>query len=346
MSRVAQRLWGVTGVLLLALVALGLAWRECVDGNSLDSKRGGVFEITPQESYWSITERLVAEGYAPNQWVVMGYTLLHPRFFKFRSGEYRVDAQERLADFIQRIHEGRVWLHPVTLVEGWSMTALRQSLNNQAFLDNDLAGVANEDLVAQLGIERDTPVPNAEGLFAAVTFSVAKHTKQSAILKQAYALNQKRLAQVWAARDRTIPLQTPYEALILASLIERETANAEERPLIASVFYNRLNRRMRLQTDPTVIYALADRYDGHLHHEDLAVDSPYNTYRHEGLPPGPIGLVGLASLQAALHPAASEYVYFVASGAGDGRHHFSTTLQEHQRAVKQYIDQTASKEHR
>jgi len=323
-------------VVVTIAVAVGFGAVRCRDSVALNDRVGEVFEIEPTESYWRISWRLAERGFIDHPAYLWAYTVLHPKLFKLRAGEYRVEPNERLIDFVRAVHEGRVWLHPVTLVEGWTVKAIRRYLNGCAFLDNDLSEVDDRDLLRVLNLPLDRAVPNTEGLWAAETFKVAKHTRQSSILKQAFALQRKRLEDVWAQRDPSVSLANPYEALILASLIERETAAADERPLIASVFYNRLAVHMRLQTDPTVIYALDDRYDGHLHHDDLSVDSPYNTYQHEGLPPGPIGLVGMASLQAALHPAHTGYVYFVASGLADGRHQFSTTLSEHNQAVKQF----------
>jgi UPF0755 protein len=178
------------------------------------------------------------------------------------------------------------------------------------------------------------PDLDAEGRFFPDTYLFPRGTTDIAYLKRAYAAAEKNLEEQWAARASDLPYRSPYEALIMASIVERETAVPDERPMIAGVFIRRLAKGMRLQTDPTVIYGLGESFDGNLRKRDLLADAPYNTYTRAGLPPTPICLPGRAALAAALHPAAGDALYFVARG--DGSHQFSATLQEHEAAVRRY----------
>ena len=177
-----------------------------------------------------------------------------------------------------------------------------------------------------------------EGLFLPETYRFPKYTRDVDILKQSYGFMQSALAEEWAGRDIGLPISTPYEALVLASIIEKETALADERPRIAGVFVRRLQRRMRLQTDPTVIYGVGVEFDGNLTRRHLRTDTPYNTYTRRGLPPTPIALPGRAAIHAALHPADGNEVFFVATGLGDGSHKFSETKEQHDAAVQEYLN--------
>jgi UPF0755 protein len=176
--------------------------------------------------------------------------------------------------------------------------------------------------------------PHAEGLFFPDTFYFDRGTADIVLLKKSYDSMQSKLTEAWANRVKNLPYKDSYEALIMASIVEKETGKASERPMIAGVFLNRLRIGMRLQTDPTVIYGMGDNYDGNIRKKDLERDTPYNTYTRDGLPPTPIAMPGLESIQAALHPADTKALYFV--GKGDGSHQFSNNLAEHNRAVSQY----------
>jgi UPF0755 protein len=324
-------------LLWLGLLAWFLLSANAEMAKPLQAVTDTAIVIAPGQSWWDSVNRLEQKHIASRWWVI-GYTLWHPRAWRLRAGEYRLSPGMSAAELLDDMMHGHVWLHPVTLIEGMTIKSVRQYLNGLTFLDNDLSTVSDSELIAKLNVAPGLAAVNLEGLLAADTFKVPLHTRQSSLLNEALRLNDKRLSSIWAERADAIAVKTPYEALILASLIERETANAEERPIISAVFHNRLMTDMRLQTDPTIIYALGARYDGHLHHADLQVDSPYNTYRYAGLPPSPIGLVGKASLQAAVHPARSAFLYFVATGEHDGRHRFATTLKQHEANVKLYID--------
>jgi UPF0755 protein len=190
----------------------------------------------------------------------------------------------------------------------------------------------DEQIMERLGFKGEHP----EGRFFPDTYYIHKNISDTEILLRAYNVMNKQLQSMWESRDNDLPLKTAYEALILASIVEKESAAAEERPVIAGVFINRLRKRMRLQTDPTVIYGIGEQYDGDIRFRDLRKDTPYNTYTRGGLPPTPIAMPGLGALKAVMHPEKTDYLYFVAINDDSGRHVFSSTLEQHEKAVDRY----------
>lgn len=249
---------------------------------------------------------------------------------RIKAGSYELErgiTPERLLDKLARGEES---LRAVTLVEGWNWRQVRQALAKADSLKPETAQLADADLMKLLGREGVAP----EGRFFPDTYTYAKGSSDVKVLQRALRAMDKRLADAWAQRAPQSVLKTPEEALILASIVEKETGKAADRTLIAAVFQNRLKVGMPLQTDPTVIYGLGERFDGNLRKVDLQTDSPYNTYLRGGLPPTPIAMPGKASLLAAVQPAAGNFLYFVAKG--DGSSHFSASLDEHNRAVNKY----------
>jgi UPF0755 protein len=234
---------------------------------------------------------------------------------------------------LRLLESGAVVRHSLTVVEGWTFRDLRRALEGNAWLDNTLAGRDDADVMAVLG-EGDR---HPEGLFFPDTYVFGKGTSDVEILRQARARMQRELDAAWAARAEGLPLAAPEDALILASIVEKETALASERSRIAGVFTTRLRIGMRLQTDPTVIYGLGRDFNGNLRRADLERDGPYNTYTRAGLPPTPIALPGTEALRAATNPDERGEVYFVATGLPDGSHEFSRTLAEHEAAVRRYL---------
>jgi UPF0755 protein len=261
------------------------------------------------------------------------YLRLHGRRLKIKAGTYEIPRAASAAAIIDLLEQGRVVLEALTIVEGSSFAQLRAELASDTDVVTTLAGRSDAEVMA--AIERPGEFP--EGRFFPDTYRFAARSTDVEILKLAYASMQRLLAEAWAARADDLPFATPYEALILASMVEKETGLASERARIAGVFVTRLRQAMRLQSDPTVIYGLGARYDGELHTRDLTTDTPYNTYTRVGLPPTPIALPGREALEAAVHPDVTGDLYFVATGTGDGSHHFSKTLEEHNAAVKQYV---------
>ena len=207
---------------------------------------------------------------------------------------------------------------------------MRKILDSHPDARHDTTALSEAEILQRVGAAEAA----AEGLFFPDTYAFDKGMSDIDILKRSYKAMQNRVASAWEKRDTLVPYAAPYQALIMASIIEKETASKQERPIISAVFVNRLRSGMRLQTDPTVIYGIGDRYDGTLHKRDLVSDTPYNTYLHAGLPPTPIAMPGLASIEAALNPSGSPALYFVARG--DGSHEFSASLAEHNRAVAKF----------
>jgi UPF0755 protein len=246
-----------------------------------------------------------------------------------RAGSYLLAEPLTLWQLLERVTRGDVALERLTLVEGWTLRELRAALAAHAALAQDSAGLDPVALMERLGRSG-----HPEGWFLPDTYFFAPGSSDLELLGRALRAMERELERAWAARDPGVPLATPYEALILASIVEKETGRADERPLVAAVLANRLRIGMRLQADPTVIYGLGEAFDGNLRRADLVRDTPYNTYTRAGLPPTPIAMPGRAALRATLHPAATRALYFVARG--DGSSHFSETLAEHERAVTKY----------
>jgi UPF0755 protein len=249
---------------------------------------------------------------------------------KLHAGEYALDAGMTPRTLLRKMAAGEVVQHRFTIVEGWTFAQLRAALAQDATLQQTLSGVDDAELMRRLGDADLLP----EGAFLPETYSYVKGMNDVDVLRRAREAMKKTLAQLWPERASETPLKTPYEALTLASIVEKETARAEERPQIARVFLSRLKLGMKLQTDPTVIYGMGANYDGNIRRRDLDTDTPYNTYTRAGLPPTPIALPGKAALVAVVHPAETEALYFVARG--NGSHEFSATLDAHNRAVAKY----------
>ena len=288
------------------------------------------FEVRTGASLASVARNLHDAGVIPH---ALALTLL-ARATKvdraIKAGSYEIDAGITLPELLAKLTEGDVTQSMVTIVEGSTFAELKRALRDNPDIARQVADLPDAELLARLGATESTP----EGLFFPDTYYFASGSSDLTVLRRAYRALHDRLAAAWSRRAADLPIASPYEALILASIVEKETADAKDRPLIASVFVNRLKRGMRLQTDPTVIYGIGERFDGNLHKRDLEADSPYNTYVRDGLPPTPIALPSQASLDVAVNPPATPYLYFVSRG--DGTSEFSANLVEHNRAVSKY----------
>jgi UPF0755 protein len=292
-----------------------------------------LFEISRGSSMRSVSAKLADDG-----------VLRHPRIFallaqlsgkasKIQAGEYALTPDVTPGQLLDLLVDGRVKLHSLTVVEGWTVADFLNAIERHPAIRQTLAINAPIDLVDALGIDYDHP----EGLFFPETYRFARGTTDEEILRNAYDLMQTELAAAWAERQIGLIIEDPYEALIMASIVERESALDSERPEVAGVFVRRLQKGMRLQTDPTVIYGLGDAFDGNLTRRHLAEDNPYNTYVRKGLPPTPIALPGRSALRATVNPAPGDTLYFVATGRDDGSHYFTSTLEEHNEAVARYL---------
>ena len=249
---------------------------------------------------------------------------------QIRTGEYALTHTLSMLELLDIISKGQVNQSQLKVIEGWNFKQFRMAVNESKTLRHDSLNLSDAEILQRIGASETHP----EGLFFPDTYNYASGSSDLQIFKHAYQIMQERLAAAWLERDTDLPLQTPYEALILASIVEKETGTPADRNMIAGVFVNRLRKHMLLQTDPTVIYGIGDKFDGNIRLKDLRTDTTYNTYTRAGLTPTPIALPGAASIYAALHPAQTDALYFVARG--DGSSKFSSTLAEHNRAVNKY----------
>ncbi|MDB5839198.1 MAG: mltG [Herminiimonas sp.] len=255
---------------------------------------------------------------------------LNGKSARLKAGSYELKPGTTPNGLIDQMARGEFAQEAIVIIEGWTFRQMRQAIAAHKSLKQDTAGMADTQLLAQITPEYKHP----EGLFFPDTYLFAKGASDLQIYRQAHALLLKRLNDAWARRAPSLPYKTPYEALIMASIVEKETGQKSERDMIAGVFVNRLRLGMLLQTDPTVIYGMGDQFQGNIRKRDLQTDTPYNTYTRPGLPPTPIALPGVAALTAALNPAPTDALYFVARGNGSS--HFSNNLNEHNQAVTKY----------
>jgi len=288
------------------------------------------FSIHRGSALKTASEELHRSGVLSRPWAFVLLARMQGLAGEIKAGSYALEQAATPLELLRKITQGDTVLGKLALIEGWTFQEVRRSVAANPALRHDTAGMSDAELLRAVGARETHP----EGLFFPDTYFFDKGSSELSIYKRAYHAMQENLTASWSMRSPGLPYRSPYEALIMASIIEKETGAAEERPQIAAVFVNRLRIGMRLQTDPTVIYGLGTRFDGNLRRDDLLADTPYNTYTRGGLPPTPIALPGLAAIQAALHPDISKALYFVAKGSG--RHVFSETLDAHNRAVARY----------
>lgn len=251
---------------------------------------------------------------------------------KIKSGEFNLPASITVPELMDVLVAGKTVQYKETIIEGHNWRQLRAQLASSTELVQTIADISDEALMAKLGLDGQHP----EGLFFADTYAFPKNSTDIEYLQRANKTLQDVLNEEWEKRDEGLPFESPYEALILASIVEKETAVPEERPEIAGVFVSRIRKGMRLQTDPTVIYGIGESYDGNIRRKDLTTDTPYNTYTRGGLTPTPIAMVGRDAINAVMHPQNTAALYFVARGDGTGTHQFSETLEQHNAAVRKY----------
>lgn len=324
-------------LLLVAVAALAVvAWRAHVwlQTPIAGLNEAAVFEVEKGASLRTVAMRLNQRGWLdqPDVWIV--WARLTQRQGGLKAGEYALAPGATPRSLLDTLSSGQVILHGVTFIEGSRFEDVRRLLAANASIEQTLAGKDADDIMRSLG----APGVHPEGQFFPDTYRFPRGTSDLDLLRMAYQRMQKELDAAWEKRAPNLPLATRYEALILASIIEKETALDSERAQIGGVFIERLKRGMRLQTDPTVIYGI-ENYDGNIRRVDLLRDTPYNTYTRSGLPPTPIALPGTHALQAAVQPEMTGALFFVATGKGDGSHYFSRTLAEHNAAVQRYLRQ-------
>jgi len=286
--------------------------------------------VTPGTNLRSLSTMLEREGVVRNAQVFWLLGRVLGRAGTLKVGVYLLDRPLTPLELYTKIQRGEVSQAVVQFIEGWNWREVRAELAAQPLLKNDSARMSDAEILQAIGAEES----HIEGLLFPDTYFYAPHTSDLSVLRRAYRRQHEKLMAAWETRAPGLPYRSPYDALIMASIVEKETGAASERPRIAGVFLNRLRRGMRLQTDPTVIYGLGNRFDGNLRKIDLQRDTPYNTYTRAGLPPTPIAMPSEAAIHAALNPAKTDALYFVARG--DGTHVFSSTLDAHNRAVNRY----------
>ncbi len=318
---------GLTVVLALGLV-LGDARRILGRPVSVPSD-GLVYDVGPGMGLIRVADDLGARGILERPRYLVWYARWQGDT-AIRAGRYRIEPGMTPIELLDRLRRGEVVQYALTLPEGIRFDELMAAVDAHEALEHRLAGRTPDEIMDRLGHPGQSP----EGRFLPETYFFPAGTTDLAFLRRAYAAMESVLEREWRQRAEGLPYRIPDEALIMASIIEKETGRADERPLVAGVFVRRLLRNMRLQSDPTVIYGLGERYLGRLRRRDLRADTPYNTYRRRGLPPTPIAMPGRASIHAALHPAAGDSLYFVARG--DGGHVFSDDLEAHEAAVRRY----------
>lgn len=288
------------------------------------------FNVKSGTTMKGVAQQLAQAGVVAQPLIFTWVARLSGKGTALKAGNYALETALTPLDLLQKITKGDVTQSEVKFIEGWTFQQLRQALNNAPGLQHETQNLSAEEIMTRLGFPNQHP----EGRFFPDTYFFSSGMSDLAILARAHKLMQAQLDSAWRDRAPNLPYATPDEALIMASIVEKETGQASERPMIAGVFVNRLRIGMLLQTDPTVIYGLGESFDGNLRRRDLLADTPYNTYTRAGLPPGPIAMPGLGSLQATMRPAETQALYFVARG--NGLHQFSTTLAQHNDAVNRY----------
>ena len=317
-------------VAAVVLMALALASYMYWFSNTRLAPQQIIYVVEPGASLRSFTRQLHAQGVLPDAHTLVWLAYLKGQERHLKPGEYRFRKDITPLQLLEQVIAGRVVEYPLTIIEGWTFKNVLDALAAAPRLTHTLQGLKPHQIMASLGY----PGMHPEGRFFPDTYYYSTGMSDLLILQRAFQKMDTRLQQEWAQRDTRIPLKHPDEALILASIVEKETGRADERPMIAGVFFQRLRMGMKLQTDPTVIYGMGEQYRGNISLKDLRTRTAYNTYVIKGLPPTPIAMPGGAALHAVMNPAATQALYFVARG--DGGHIFSETLAEHNQAVAKY----------
>ncbi|MDR2711018.1 MAG: endolytic transglycosylase MltG [Burkholderiales bacterium] len=323
---------GLAALILLALLGVALlawVWRQPLPLPS----QPYMLTVPKGATLNQVAAMLARDGVLKHPWQLTLPARAQGNATAIKAGRYRFEGEVTLAALLQKLVGGVTAPVVITIAEGSTFADLKRLLRDQPDVVNTLLDASDAQILEALGATEASP----EGLFFSDTYYVTVGSDDLAMLKTAYQTMQTRLNDGWAKRQPGLPLASPYEALILASIVEKETGMVNDRPLVASVLVNRLKLGMRLQADPTVIYGLGARFDGNLHRRDLDADTPYNTYTRAGLPPTPIASVSQASLDAVLQPPNTKYLYFVSRRDGSGSSEFSETLDEHNRAVTRYL---------
>jgi UPF0755 protein len=326
---VIRGLWAIVALVLLGLALLAWVWRQPLPLPT----QPYLLTVPKGATLNQVAAMLTRDGVLRHPWQLTVPARAQGQAAAIKTGRYRFEGEVTVATLLQKLVDGVTVPVVITITEGSRFADLKRMLRDQPDIVNTMLDATDAQILQAVGASEVLP----EGLFFPDTYHFAADSNDIAVLKTAYRALQTRLNDSWAKRQEGLPLASPYEALILASIVEKETGIASDRPLVASVFINRLRIGMRLQADPTVIYGMGARFDGRLRRRDLDMDTPYNTYTRAGLPPTPIAMVSQASLDAVLHPPSTKYMYFVSRNDGSGSSEFSETLDRHNQAVARYI---------
>ncbi|GMR15928.1 MAG: endolytic transglycosylase MltG [Gammaproteobacteria bacterium] len=316
-------------VVLAFFIWIWSSYQQALDDTLTVEADGIDYSIKSGSSLSAVIYDLANKKIISHPRYLLWYARLNGLANKMKTGDYRLTSNLTTKEFLNDIFTGKVIQYSLTIIEGWSFQQLLEAINEHPHLKHTITELSRQEIMTELGLS-----VHYEGQFLPDTYYFPKQLTDIEFLKRAYHSMQDVLKNEWENRAVGLIYKNPYEALIMASIIEKETGQASEREQISGVFVRRLEKRMRLQTDPTVIYGMGDKYKGNIRKRDLLRDTPYNTYRRRGLPPTPIALPGKKAIHAALHPADGDALYFVARG--DGSHVFSATLKEHNKAVIKY----------
>ena len=331
MKKLLKNLVLLTLAVSVAVVTLIAVQLQSFRHQKIDIEdESSIFLIRSGSNIKTIAQDLTRERLIDDPWLFILLARLQGLDTRVRAGEYSIADGTTADELLRQFTEGSSIQYSLTVIEGWTFRQMLAALARDPIIEHRLEGKTDAEIMAELGYAGEHP----EGRFFPDTYRFPRGTTDIDFLRRAYQVMRNHLDREWEQRQSDLPLKSPYEALILASIIEKETAVPAERNLISGVFVQRLRRNMRLQTDPTVIYGLGPEFDGDIRFRDLRRDTPYNTYLRAGLTPTPIALPGLDSIRAALHPEESGALYFVSRG--DGTHKFSNTLEEHNAAVRKY----------
>lgn len=322
--------------LLSAIATLAYQFDQALNA-PLSIEENSFIKVSPGSSISAFANQLTHKQWIPTRFWLRNYGRLFPQKANIKAGTYLIVKGSTLAQLLTQLVEGKEHQFSITFIEGTRFQDALVILAAHPYISQTITGESINEIAIKLGIDATNP----EGWIFPDTYAFTAETSDITLLKRAYVNMQTQLNALWQQRADNLPYDTPYQALIMASIIEKETSYIAEQPIISSVFVNRLRKKMRLQTDPTVIYGLGERYSGDITRAHLREKTAYNTYRINGLPPTPIAMAGLSALRATLNPVASDYLYFVSGG--DGKHVFSKTLAEHNLAVKRYLKKQRQK---